>query len=125
MKEIIHYIIEKYDNKEKKNITITELSNLLYILEYSYFENNNKPIRNEIFKKANFKKYPEISLSKHLIELRDDLLKENKIMEIHDDIYVNSIINPKYNSSNPVEFKVIKEEEIITIDSIIESFSNG
>ncbi|MDR0900056.1 MAG: SocA family protein [Methanobrevibacter sp.] len=113
MKEFMHYVISKFDS----NINRTELCNLLYLLEFNYYKINKKPLTNEIYNK-----YPKIARPQHFIEIKDELLEENKIIEVNDPIYVGSYVELEYSSLKPVEINFLNKEEIAIIDSIIEKF---
>ena len=74
MKELIHYIISKYN--DQTNLWRTSLYKILYFSDFDYYELNNKSITNEEY--SRFERGP---VPVHFINLKNELIDENKISE--------------------------------------------
>jgi uncharacterized phage-associated protein len=117
MKEVIHYIISKcgYDG----NLWRTTLYKILYFSDFNFYEIYETPITNE-----DYAKFPKGPLPTHFINVKNELVKEGKIEEIHKYPFEGAYHKGyNYTLLTSPEIKLLKTEEIEIIDSVIEKLS--
>jgi len=113
MKETIHYIISKCGFSG--NLWRTTLYKILYFSDFDFYELYERPITNE-----DYAKFPNGPLPTHFINIKNDLIKEEKIEETYKYPFKGAY-HKGYNytplSSPDIEFLTKKELEVI--DSVI------
>ena len=115
MKQVIHYIIQKC--QEKTNFGITVLYKLIYFSDFNHYELYETSITNEIYIKRKLGPVPS-----NFDGLYDELTRENKV-SCEKELVIDYKRN-KYISLKEPDISLLNNKEIEVIDSVIEKLSH-
>ena len=113
MKEVIHYIISMCGTQT--NLWRTNLYKILYFSDFDYFELNNKSMTNE-----EYSRYPRGPVPVHFINLKNELVEENKISETEEYPFEGADnMGFSYKSLKSSSFELLSDDEKRVIDAVI------
>ena len=114
-KVLIHYIISKCDSKDDFGKTV--LYKLAYFSDFNYYELYEKPISGAKYVRKTHGPIPPIFDE----EIKAELINEHKIKEIKE---YSHYPRYKYKSLKNPNFEFLSENEIFTIDNVINMLSH-